>query len=173
MEKITAADIMIPLDKYPHLPYWFTIRQAIVELESSEFDINGKKSLPRVVLVFDEKYQLLGMVRRRDLLRGIQPSFFEQDKVKDQRKLFTIESDALLGEFHWERSMKEIKERAERPVSEVMLPITATVDVGDHIVKIIHLMVVKNLSLIPVMDKDKVVGTVRSVDVLHEVGKIL
>jgi len=65
-----AGDFMIPLDEYPHIPYWFSLRQTIAELENAELDIEGKKSLPRWVLVFDEKYQLMGTVRRRDILRG-------------------------------------------------------------------------------------------------------
>ena len=63
MEMKRAGDIMIPLDEYPHLPYWFTLRQATVELEKSEVEIDGRKSLPRAVLIFDEKYQLMGMAR--------------------------------------------------------------------------------------------------------------
>ena len=27
-----VGDVMIPLDEYPHLPHWFTLRQAL-ELE--------------------------------------------------------------------------------------------------------------------------------------------
>ena len=75
MEIRRAGDIMIPLDKYPHIPYWFTMRQALAEMEHTEFDIGGRKSLPRVVLVFDEEYNLLGIVRRRDILRGIEPDY--------------------------------------------------------------------------------------------------
>ena len=72
VEPIRAGDFMIPLDKYPHIPYWFTMRQTIAELENSELDINGRKSLPRVVLVFDEKYQLMAKPRFGDFRADIQ-----------------------------------------------------------------------------------------------------
>ena len=66
---------MIPLEHYPHIPYWFTLRQAMAEMESSQLEFEGRKSLPRGLLVFDERYQLLGMVRRRDILWGLEPDF--------------------------------------------------------------------------------------------------
>ena len=70
-----AGDVMIPLEKYPHIPHWFTIRQAVAEMKKSVLEIGGQKSLPRSLLVFDEKYHLLGTVRRRDILRGLEPKF--------------------------------------------------------------------------------------------------
>ena len=51
MEDTHVRDIMIPLDNYPHIPYWFTLRQAMVEMQNFQLDINGKKSLPRLVPV--------------------------------------------------------------------------------------------------------------------------
>ena len=65
MNLYRAGDIMIPLNKYPHIPHWFTMRQALAEMEHTELEIGGRGSLPRVVLVFDEEYALLGIVRRR------------------------------------------------------------------------------------------------------------
>ena len=87
MEMKRAGDIMIPLDEYPHLPYWFTLRQATVELEKSEVEIHGRKSLPRAVLIFDEKYQLMGMARRRDIMRGLEPEFLMSRPIESRNCL--------------------------------------------------------------------------------------
>jgi CBS-domain-containing membrane protein len=169
----TAGEIMIPLDQYPHLPYWFTLRQAIAEMEQFEFDVGGRKSLPRVVLVFDEKYQLLGIVRRRDILRGLEPSFLAGTPVDDRKGLIEMQADAALAEMSLDRLVSGIRERAERPVRDVMLPIVATVDYDDHIMKLIYEMVSHNMHLLPVLRDGSVAGVVRTVDVFHEVGKLL
>ena len=55
---------MIPLSEYPHMPYWFTLRQAMAMLQSSRIEVEGKVSLPRAFLVFNEAYELLGVMRR-------------------------------------------------------------------------------------------------------------
>jgi CBS domain-containing protein len=173
MEVKRAGEIMIPLDRYPHIPFWFTLRQAMAELRASEIESQGRKSLPRAVLVFNKTYELLGMVRRRDILRGLSPSFMSGDTGQAGRKFFDVRIDPNLLDFSSERMLKSIREQAERPVSDVMLPITVTLDYDDHITKIIFEMVKNDLSLVPVMKDGRVVGVVRSVDVLHEVSDIV
>jgi predicted transcriptional regulator len=164
-----AGDIMIPLDSYPHIPHWFTLRQAMAEIENTIIEIDDQKSLPRIVLVFDEKYNLMGMVRRRDILRGLQPDYVSS-KSGDSKKLFNVEVDPNLMEMSYDILIKNIKDRAEQPVSKVMIPITKTVEYEDHIMKVVHEMVTYNLSLLPVLCVSEVVGVVRSVDVFHEIA---
>jgi len=164
-----AGDLMIPLDHYPHIPYWFSLRQAMAEIENTQIEVEGQKSLPRIVLVFDEKYNLMGMIRRRDILKGLQPDYLSA-KSGDTRKLFNIEIDPNLMEMSYDILIKNIKERAEQTVSKVMIPITRTIDYEDHIMKVVHEMVTYNLSLLPVLCVGEVVGVVRSVDIFHEIA---
>jgi CBS domain-containing protein len=171
MEKVHAGDIMIPMDEYPHIPYWFTLRQAMAEMEGSELERNGRKSLPRVILVFNEKYELLGMVRRRDILRGLEPEFLSQKPLSYRRKLFDVTVDPNLSELSFDKVIAGVRERAERPINEVMIPIEATIDYEDHIVKVIYEMNMHNLSILPVLKDNKVVGVVRTVDIFHEIAK--
>jgi CBS domain-containing protein len=173
MEAKRAGDIMIPLDRYPHIPHWFTLRQAIAELRASEIEVQGRKSLPRAVLVFNKTYELLGIVRRRDILRGLQPTFLTGEGVEYRRQLFEVDVDPNLSDLSSERIVRGIREQAERPVSDVMLPITVTLNATDNIMTIIYDMVKHDLSLVPVLRDGRVVGVVRSVDVLHELSDIV
>ena len=173
MDMKRAGDLMIPLDHYPHIPYWFTLRQAIAEMEKSDIVIQGRKSLPRLVLVFDETYRLLGMVRRRDIFRGLEPSFMAGQPLDYRKKLFDVKVDPNLSLLSPDELLQGLRERAERPVREVMLPIEVTVEFEESLVKVIYEMVDRNLSLIPVMKGAKVVGVVRSVDVFHEIALLL
>lgn len=171
MELKRAEEVMIPLEAYPHIPYWFTLRQAIVEMEKSEFDVNGRRSLPRVVLVFDERYNLMGMVRRRDILRGLEPEFLSKGPRRASRGLFDVKVDPELAELSFDKLTKRFRERAERPVSDVLIRITTTVNHDDHIMKVVYEMVDKNVSLLPVLKEKRVIGVVRSVDVFHEIAQ--
>ena len=166
-----AGDLMIPLDNYPHIPYWFSLRQAMAEIENTELVVDGQKSLPRIVLVFDEKYNLMGMVRRRDILKGLQPDYVSSEAGKSQKKYFDVEVDPNLMEMSYDILIKNIKDRAEQSVSKVMIPITRTIEYEDHIMKVIHEMVAYNMSLLPVLCAGEVVGVVRSVDVFHEIAR--
>lgn len=173
MEKVCAKDVMIPLEKYPHIPYWFTLRQAMVEMERSEIEIDGRRSLPRMVLIFDEKYQLMGMARRRDILKGLEPKFLREKPLQYRKKLWDVQVDPDLSELSYSRVMQDVRARAEAPISEVMLPIEGTVDYNDHIVRVIYEMNKHDLSMLPVLHDNKVVGVVRSVDVFHEIARVI
>jgi predicted transcriptional regulator len=166
-----AGDLMIPLDNYPHIPYWFTLRQAMAEIENTELVVDGQKSLPRIVLVFDEKYNLMGMVRRRDILKGLRPDYVSFEAGKSQKQYVDVEVDPNLMEMSYDILIENIKDRAEQTVSKVMIPITRTVEYEDHIMKVIHEMVTYNMSLLPVLCVGEVVGVVRSVDVFHEIAR--
>ncbi len=167
-----AADIMIPLESYPHLPYWFTLRQAMAEMESSQLEWEGRKSLPRGVLVFDERYQLLGMVGRRDILRGLQPDFVAPTSHR-QRQPFDFAPDANLGDLTLDRMAGALRERAERPVSEVMIPVKVTVEADDHLMKLVHEMTKNDLSFVPVLSAGRVAGVVRTVELFREIARLI
>lgn len=172
MENVRAHDVMIPLDKYPHLPYWFTLRQAMVEMENAQLEINGRTSLPRMILVFDEKYQMMGMARRRDIMRGLEPDFLKEKPIHYRKKLFDVQLDPNLSELSYDLVVDAVKKQADEvKISEVMLPIAATVDYNEHIIRIIYEMNKHNLSMLPVIHDKKVVGVVRSVDIFHVIAK--
>jgi signal-transduction protein with cAMP-binding, CBS, and nucleotidyltransferase domain len=87
--------------------------------------------------------------------------------------LFDVKVDPNLAELSYDHLLEGMRKRADRPVSDVMLHIVETVDYNDHIGKVIYELVDNNLSLLPVLKEGKVVGVVRSVDVLHEVAQLL
>jgi Mg/Co/Ni transporter MgtE len=173
MQNVTAGDIMIPLEEYPHLPYWFTLRQAVAELRAYQLEVQGRLSLPRYLLVFDEKYRLLGYVRRRDLLRGLEPGFVDGKPADYRAKLFDVELDPNLLEIMSDQWLAHIRERAEKPVTEVMQPIDVTVNADDHILKIIHEMVCHDMSMLPVLRDGKIVGVVRTVEVFQQISTMI
>lgn len=165
-----AGEIMISLKEYPHIAYWFTLRQAAAAISQFEMDTPGGRSIPRVVLVFDKEYRLVGMVRRQDILRGLEPESL-LDKLLSYssrllgRKASPDQADAKLA--------KAMRERAERPVSDVMLPVTLWLDYDDPIIKVVHEMVEKDLVLLTVLKEGKAVGVVEIVNVFEEIAKML
>ncbi len=170
MEEVTADAIMIPLDSYPHVPYWFTLRQAIAEMEHAQLSVGDRKSLPRVVLVFDEEYRLIGVVRRRDILRGVSPDAMQESIERDGERDPAVKRDLHLAT---KTDQDEIRKRAERPVQEVMIPIRVSVPADTPLMRVIQTMVVNDISLIPVIKDGVVAGVVRSVDVLRVVGELV
>jgi len=168
-----AGEIMIPIDKYPHINYKATIRDAVKAIHKTNIKIGDHVSLPRAILVFDDEHHLLGIVRRRDIFKGLEPKFLRTMARPHRRQLFDVEVDPNLIVLTSGKVSKAIQEQAEHPVTEIMHHITATIDFNDNLAKIVYIMLNRNVALLPVLKDNKVVGVVRSVDVFEEVAEIV
>jgi CBS domain containing-hemolysin-like protein len=174
MNETLVRDIMVPLEEYPCIPETHTLRQAIEEMGKAQILRRQQASLPRVALVFDTGLcNLLGMLRRRDIMRGLEPRFLVPKSLEYRRKLFDVETDPNLPELSYDKIIAGIRKRADRRVKEFMIPIKATIGYDDHLMKAICEMVDQNTSLLPVLNNDGIVGVVRSVDVLNEIALII
>jgi len=188
MEMKRVSEVMIPLESYPHVYEGDTLLDAIKMMRKAQIDTHGRKSLPRVVLVFDRKEKLAGMLRRRDIFRGLEPEYLRKKPLDQRKKLFDIQIDPDLSDSSRDDLIKGIlaraelsidhlvhglKERAKTPVEEMMRATDITIDYNDIFIKAIYEMVDNNRSLLPVVNEGKVVGVVRSVDMLEELGRVV
>lgn len=162
--KKKVKDLMIPLEDYPHIPYWFTLRQAMAIVREAAIKFEGTFE-PRAVLVFDEKYQLMGMLTLRDVVRGLEPKFAEDKGL--------IKADPSLAVLLGDMFGPGMKEASQRPVSEVMSPIKVTVNGDDPITKALFLMIKENVGMMPVLQDNKVVGMVRMNELFKEISDIV
>jgi CBS domain-containing protein len=160
----TTKDLMIPLKDYPHIPYWFTLRQAMAIVREAAINFEGAFE-PRAVLVFDEQYQLMGILTLRDIIIGLEPKFLQESSLIKMDPNLTV----FMGKFFGPK----MQEQSQRPVSEVMSPIQVTVTGEDPITKPLYLMVKENLGLVPVMQAGKVMGILRLSDLFGEISKIV
>jgi CBS domain-containing protein len=159
-----VKDLMIPLEDYPHIPYWFTLRQAMAIVREAAIKFEGSFE-PRAVLVFDEKYQLMGILTLRDIIKGLEPRFLKETNLVKMDPSLTVLMGDLLG--------PQMKEHSQRPVSEVMSPIKVTVDGNAPIVKALYLMIKENVGLMPVIQDSKVAGMIRLSDLFGEIAKVV
>jgi CBS domain-containing protein len=159
-----VKDLMIPLEDYPHIPYWFSLRQAMAILQEASIKFETTFE-PRTVLVFDEKYQLLGILTLRDIIQGLEPRFLHETSL--------IKSDPSLVLLTEGFRSAGLQEAAQQQVSEVMSPIKVTVDGDSPIPKALFLMIKENVGMMPVILDNKVVGMIRLSDLYKEVSKII
>jgi len=165
-DRKAAKDVMIGIFEYPHVPYWFTVSQAIRIVKVS-FISSKKYPDPMAILVFDEKYNLMGTLTLKDILRGLEPRF-----LKPSEKAQVAEEDESALSLIWDTLFdKGSKEFAERPVSEIMTPAKYFVEPTDPLTKAAYLMLHHDLILLPVLEnKKKFVGLVRMIEVFDEIS---
>jgi CBS domain-containing protein len=162
-----VKDFMIPLEDYPHIPYWFTLRQAMAIVREASIKFEGSFE-PRAVLVFDEKYQLMGILTLRDIIKGLEPRFMKESKVVEGVKSLRPQPSIIWGSLRL-----EAQGASQRPVSEVMSPLKVTVSADASLAKAIFLMIKENVGMMPVMHDNKVMGMVRLSDLFKEISNLV
>ena len=155
MEKIKKVkDLIIPISEYPHMPYWGTLREAIVQLNVAY------ETGHHTVLVFDEAYKLMGMLFQKDILKGLEPKFAQH-----------YEEGVPIA---WDDILKSGgQQRLERPIKEFMSEVKEKIHAEDSVLKASHIMCQKDVYLLPVMEGDKLIGVVGMSDLFHEITNFL
>jgi len=164
-----VKDVMVGIFEYPHIPYWFSLSQAI-RIAKISFTENKKYPEPMAILIFDEKYNLMGTMTLKDILKGLEPRF-----LKPSTKAQVPEEDESGLSLIWDTLFaKESKELAEKPVSEIMVPAKYFVEPNDPITKAAYLMLHHDLILLPVLEgKKKFVGLVRMKEIFDEISNAI
>lgn len=163
--KTAVRESMVPLTKYPHMPYWFSLRQAITLLRIAEMD--DEPPSPRLVLVFDEKYQLLGLLRPEDILRGLEPRFLTKQPAGGWPTVEATELAALWSD------LKASTQASAAPVKEFMVPVKSTVRVDDTLTHAASLMLADGVPALAVMEGNRVAGIVRLDDAYNAITAAL
>lgn len=172
MEMRRVGEIMIPLGDYPHLPVWSSMLEAI-KMMRVEIDFRGSKTLPRVLLLFDLDGSIAGTIRRRDLMRGLEPPILQGQSLQQRLKFFDIEVDPHLAELWPSRWVEGFREQVNRPVTDVMRSIKWTIDSDELVANAVYEMIQNDLIILPVVEERKVVGVIRTVDVFHELAELV
>ena len=159
-----VKDLMIPLEDYPHIPCWFTLRQAMAIIREAAIKFEGAFE-PRAALVFDEKYQLMGILTLRDIIKGLEPRFLQETSLVKTDPDLTVCMSDFLG--------PDMKEHSQRVVSEVMSPIQVTVDGNAPIFKALCMMIQENVGRMPVIKDGKVAGMIRLSDLFVEIARVV
>ena len=168
-----AGEIMIPLERFPHIPYWFTLRQAMAELGGVGVD-KLRRCPCGLVLVFSAQNQLLGMLRQQDILRGLRPEIAAEKANSQAAKLFDVKVDANLYKLYdSNKAVALLPRQLERPVGDFILPIDATVNHDDDLLQAVYLMIEKGNNYILVQRDHRIEGIVTALDALREIAKLV
>ena len=165
----TARHVMVPLDDYPHAFDTQTLREAVKLLETREIRFGGQVSMPRILLVFDANNQLLGVARRRDILRGLEPDFHSELETTHPEAHIKTEIDPNLSDLAGDDISERLEHRLEKPLGEVVRELQGRVNADDSLMKVVRELVGEDSHIAAVLDDGDVIGVVRTLDVLRAV----
>jgi CBS domain-containing protein len=148
-----VRELVIPLADYPHMPYWASLKEAVVQLTLAQQG-RGPEERRRKVLVFDEAYELQGILTQRDILLAAAPGLDGKPPA-------------------WEEFLAGLGEQSAQPIKNFMAPLAAMAQADDGLLAVCHLMVGKGVDLVPVMDGGKLLGVARLDDLFSELSRTI
>ena len=171
---MTVQALMVPLARYPSLPASATLQEAIVALRRGleMSDLSGF----RRALVLDEHHALVGTISMLTLLRGLEPrtllagpgaayqGYAAQPPVEEGKAV----------ELFWERVLAQGSgEEHLKRVGEVAQRVTVTVAPDASIARALCLMLAHDVVMLPAVERGKVLGVARLVDIFDRVAGLI
>jgi cytidylate kinase len=172
-----ASDVMLPPENYPHCRLTCTMREAIVALSASAVKLqDGYIMLPRYVLVLDDDDRLVGVVSRRELLKGLIPHLHEDREAAAHIKELVPFGGSMPSDvaIRWTSLFsRSAIEASMAPIQSVMVPIKGTVQVDDTLSTVISTMLYHRVDLVAVLDGEKVAGVVLMTNIFDIVAQFI
>jgi cytidylate kinase len=173
----TAADVMLDIDRYPHCHTDCTIREAMVALGASAVKLEDDHFVPpRYVLLHDRDERLVGVVGRRELLKGLIPHLSEDRKARANiHDLVPFAGDLPSEPFIRWTSFFSVAalDAAREPVESVMVPMRGAVEADDSVSTVVSTMLYHGVDVVPVLDRKRVVGVVLMTNIFDLVSQFV
>ena len=168
---------MLPPENYPHCRLTCTMREAIVALSASAVKLqDGYIMLPRYVVVLDDDDRLVGVVSRRELLKGLVPHLHEDLETEAHIKELVPFGGSMPSELsiRWTSLFsRSAIEASMMPIQSVMVPIKGTVQVDDTLSTVISTMLFHRVDLVAVLDGEKVAGVVLMTNIFDIIAQFI
>jgi cytidylate kinase len=172
-----ASDVMLPPERYPNCRLSCTIREAIVAISASAVKLqDGHMMLPRYVLVLDNDDRLVGVVSRRELLKGLIPHLRDDRETEAHIKKLVPFGGAMPNDLttRWASLFSRgAIEESKTPIQTVMVPIKGTVQIDDNLSTVISTMLFHGIDLVPVLDGERVAGVVLMTNIFDIVAQFI
>lgn len=164
-----VKDILVPIDKFPHIEREASMRDAFAVLQRQHQTAGWRI---RHLLVFDARSTLVGVLGIRDLLRSLMPDYL---RATSARHVAGPVPDDVSLSILWQDSFPEqCRLAGEARVEKYMTPVRETVKTDDPLTRAAYLMVIHGHDMLPVLEGDRVAGVVRIVDVFNQAaGEVL
>lgn len=178
MEKMKVKDLMVPVDQFPKIADTASLFDALFSLEKAQEAFLSGKSAQRIMLVENEKKQIIGKISPIDLFKGLEKKYNQVNVEKTLEKfgLKYIWSGMRKEYDLWESPFKDLCRKAgDIHVKDfVKIPNEGqTVDAKDTLSKCFHLFVVNRHDTLFVMEKNEFIGMLRFSDVYKEVAQTM
>jgi len=164
--KPIARDLVIPLDKFPHLQETDTLHDAVKTLLSFTCG-ESERLLYSELFVLNDQQQLVGRVALQDMLKTLDKRLVEIPKVERfEGKGGEYSNLAIL----WEESFfLECAKKKGTPLKIIMNPVNRVAKEDDSLVKVLSMLLHGDELVLPVINDASVTGFIRLEEIFKAV----
>jgi len=154
IEEKKMGDLTILVNDCPHMPYWGSLKEAVVQLSLAHEEGHD------TILVFDEAYKLVGTLSQKNILDGLGVG-----RRALRKKGFVVSWEYLLGEKTEETLSRSVKKYMSKP--------RATISTAEDILEACRTMSEKGVTILPVTDGERIFGIVRIGDLFRHIANTI
>jgi CBS domain-containing protein len=161
-----VRDLVIPLERFPHLKEHQTLHDAVEEINSYTCGGDGRLGFADI-LILNDKNQLSGRVTLQEILLSLDPRLKEASKVKSfEGKGAEFPNLVIL----WEDSFfVECTKWSHILIRDLMSPIKHIAKGGDPVLKALAIMIITKTAVLPVVDQGHVIGVIRMKEIFKSI----
>jgi CBS domain-containing protein len=177
--KQKIKDWMIPIQNYAIVSQDVTLRDAALSLKTSYCELDGgmcSEAGPRTVLVVDKADKLVGIIDFESFLKVLIPEIAGglSGKLAAMGVSLTYaEADASSMDESLQGLNARVIKNSEAKVRDFMLKVRGTIDADDSVMDGLKKMFKNKITVIPVYEKNQLVGVLRDTDLFLAVTEIL
>ena len=179
MEKVTVADIMVPLAEYATVSQEASLYEAVMALEKAQTRFDQNKYRHRAILVFGDQEKIVGKLSQMDVIRALEPKYKEMGDVRKMShwELSPAFLESMMKSFDlWQTPLEDICRKAgQMKIKDIMYTPAA----GEYVQRdttldqAINQLIVGHHQSLLVTQEERVVGILRLTDVFHQVCKVM
>lgn len=178
MEKMKVRDLMVLTDRFPKISNRTGYFEALSVLESAQQKYLSGESEQRILLVENEKGQVIGKLSPIDLFRGLETNYSRVNAEETLTRLgFDYIWKSMQKDFNlWENPFKDLCHKAkEIQINDFIKEPSKGQSVGadDPLVKCFHLFVMNRHDALFVLENDEIIAIVTFSDVFSKTAQIM
>lgn len=179
MEKTKVRDLMRPVQDFARLSSGATLIEAVAALEKSQEDYLAGKAPQRILLVENDKGEIVGKLSPMDVVQGLEPNYSKIDNLKEMSRFgFSAETlNTMKDEYRlWEKPLAELCRKAYgvKIDSFVRLPAPDHMVAADERMdKAFHRFVVGRHDSLFVQEDKRIIGLIRFSDVYQRIAETM
>ena len=165
-ENPVIRDLVIPLEKFPHLSEHQTLHDA-VEMLNSYTCGEGNRLGYADLLILNDKNQLSGRVKLSEMLLCLDPRLKKASKVGAFEGKGSEFPDLIIL---WEDSFfVECRKWSHIHIRDIMSPIKHILKGSDPVLKALAIMINTKDGVLPVVDNGRVIGVIRMKEIFKAI----